>query len=253
MAPTLAFQEPSVLHSSVYPARVATLEPLVLLPGLLCDQALWRYQINALADIAAPMVADLTLDNSIEAMARRTLAAAPRRFSLAGLSMGGYVALEIMRQAPERVKKLALIDTSARLDSPARTAQREAGIASLRHGTFVGITHKLLHDLLHADHIDGPVATEMRTMATRIGGAAFLRQQEAIMRRPDPKPTLATIDVATMIVVGEDDRVTPLDQAEDLHRQIAGSTFHRIRKCGHMPALERPEETAFLLRGWLSS
>jgi pimeloyl-ACP methyl ester carboxylesterase len=227
------------------------LEPVVFLPGLLCDQALWRRQIHALADVAAPMVADLTLDDTIGAMAERTLAAAPRRFSLAGLSMGGYVALEIMRRAPERVSRLALINSSARSDTPERTLQRKIGIESLRRGKFVGITHKLLGQLVHADHTEGFVADEMRGMASRVGGDAFIRQQQAIMTRRDSLGGLEAIRVPTMVVVGDGDRITPPDHAREIHERIAGSSYHEIGSCGHMAALEHPEQVNFLLRNWL--
>lgn len=239
------------MHGRVEAERATALEPVVFLPGLLCDQSLWRGQVHALADVAAPMIADLTLDDSIAAMAERTLAAAPRRFSLAGLSMGGYVALEIMRRAPERVSRLALINSSARSDTPERTRQRMAGIESLRRGKFVGITHRLLGDLVHADHTVGPVAEEMRAMASRVGGEAFIRQQQAIMTRPDSLAGLNAIDVPTMIVVGEGDRITPPDHAREIHERIAGSSFHLIGACGHMAALEHPEQVNFLLRNWL--
>ncbi|EQB15251.1 MAG: alpha/beta hydrolase [Novosphingobium lindaniclasticum] len=239
------------MRSRVEAERATALEPVVFLPGLLCDQSLWRGQVHALADVAAPMIADLTLDDSIAAMAERTLAAAPRRFSLAGLSMGGYVALEIMRRAPERVSRLALINSSARSDTPERTRQRQAGIESLRRGKFVGITHRLLGDLVHAAHTVGPVADEMRAMASRVGGEAFIRQQQAIMTRPDSLAGLDSIDVPTMIVVGEGDRITPPDHAREIHERIAGSSFHLIGACGHMAALEHPEQVNFLLRNWL--
>lgn len=232
-------------------ASAPALEPLVLLPGLLCDQSLWRQQVEALADIAAPLVADLTLDDSVEAMARRTLAVAPPRFSLAALSMGGYVALEIMRQAPERVSRLALIDTSARGDTPARTVQRQAGIDSLRRGAFVGVTRKLLGELVHPDHIDDGVGDALRAMAQRVGKEAFLRQQHAIMRRPDARATLARIAVDTMVVVGEGDRITPVEHARELAAAIPGATLHVLPACGHMPALETPERVSALLRDWL--
>lgn len=230
----------------------AGLEPVVFLPGLLCDQALWRRQVDALADVSAPLVADLTLDDTVEAMARRTLAVAPPRFSLVSLSMGGYVAFEIMRQAPERVRRLALIDTSARGDTPTRTAQREAGLASLRHGAFVGITRKLLGDLVDARHVDDHVAAEMKAMALRVGKQAFLRQQHAIMRRPDSTALLPAIDVDTLIVVGAADRVTPPDHAREMHAAIPRSTLHVIPGCGHMPALEEPEQVSALIRAWLT-
>lgn len=231
--------------------RDRALEPVVFLPGLLCDGGLWRAQIEGLSDVAAPMVANLTLDDTIPAMARRTLAAAPASFSLVGLSMGGYVALEIMRQAPERVRRLALLDTSARGDTPARTAARRAGIASLQRGTFVGITHRLLSDLLHPEHLDGSVADELRIMARRVGGAAFLRQQKAIMTRPDSMCSLQKIGVDTLIAVGDGDRVTPVDHAEEMHARIGCSILHRFSNCGHLPALECPDETTAVLREWL--
>lgn len=227
------------------------LEPVVFLPGLLCDQALWREQVDALSDIAAPMIADLTLDDTVEAMARRTLAVAPPRFSLVSLSMGGYVAFEIMRQAPERVRRLALIDTSARGDTPLRTAQRRAGIESLRHGAFLGITRKLLGELVDPSHLEDEVAASMRAMALRVGKQAFLRQQHAIMQRPDSTALLREIGVETMVVVGAGDRVTPVDHAREMHALIPRSTLHVIPACGHMPALEEPAQLNALLRGWL--
>jgi pimeloyl-ACP methyl ester carboxylesterase len=238
-------------HGVMASAAIRPLEPVVFLPGLLCDQALWHHQVRALADVSAPMVADLTLDSSIAAMARRTLAAAPPCFSLVGLSMGGYVALEIMRQAPERVRRLALVDTSARGDSPERIAERQAGMTSLRHGKFVGITRRLLGDLVHPRHFEDHVAAEMRSMALRVGGDAFLRQQQAIMTRPDARASLAAFTVETLIVVGEDDRVTPVEHAEEMHAAIAGSRLHVIPDCGHMPALEEPDLLSELLRDWL--
>lgn len=227
------------------------LEPVVFLPGLLCDQALWRQQVDALSDIAAPMIADLTLDDTVEAMARRTLAVAPPRFSLASLSMGGYVAFEIMRQAPERVTRLALIDTSARGDTPLRTAQRRAGIESLRRGTFLGVTRRLLDDLVDPSHMEDQVAAEMKAMALRVGKQAFLRQQHAIMQRPDSTALLPLIAVDTMIVVGAGDRLTPVEHAREMQTAIPHATLHVIPRCGHMPALEEPAQVSALLRGWL--
>lgn len=227
------------------------LTPVVFLPGLLCDQGLWRAQIDALADIAAPIVADLTLDDDIRAMAARALVAAPPRFALVALSMGGYVALEMMRQAPHRITRLALIDTSATPDAPIRAEQRRRGMASLQRGRFIGITSALLRQLIHADHVDGPVGDALRAMALRVGGAAFLRQQRAILNRPDPTATMARIRVPTLVAVGADDRITPPAHADHLHRQIAGSVLHRFPDCGHLPALECPDALNVVLRDWL--
>ncbi len=227
-------------------------EPVLFLPGLLCDHALWRSQINALSDRCAPFVADLTLDDSITAMARRTLAAAPPSFSLVALSMGGYVALEIMRLAPERVRRLALIDTSARTDTPERTRERLAGIESLRRGAFLGVSRPLLRTLIHRSHWDDEVAATMRAMAARVGKAAFLRQQRAIMDRPDGRPHLHRITVPTLIAVGREDRITPTDHAHELHDAIDGSALHIVDRCGHMAALEEPDHINDLLGNWLA-
>ena len=185
------------------------LTPVLFLPGLLCDATLWRAQIDDLADVAAPMVADLTLDGSVAAMAARTLAAAPPRFSLVALSMGGYVAFEIMRQAPERVTRLALLATSAAPDDAARAAERRGAMESLRIGKFMGVTARLLPQLVHPGHVEGPVGEAVIAMAQRVGRAAFLRQQQAILTRPDSRPTLAAIAVPTIVGVGDGDRLTP--------------------------------------------
>ncbi|WP_116807938.1 alpha/beta fold hydrolase [Steroidobacter cummioxidans] len=225
--------------------------PLLLLPGLLCDQRLWRDQARDLGDVAETSIPDLTLDDSLSAMARRVLDAAPQRFALAALSMGGYVAFEILRQQPERVTRLALVDTSAALDSPQRVTQRLAGIKSLKHGRFFGVTSRMLPQLVHAKHVHGPIGAEVQAMAKRVGGDAFLRQQHAILNRPDSRPLLASINVPTLVAVGDSDILTPPSDAEEMHRQIAGSTYYVFAACGHLPPMEVPEETTQLLRRWL--
>ena len=226
--------------------------PLLLLPGLLCDASLWRAQLEGLAPFASAAIPDLTLDTSIAAMAERVLAVAPPVFSLAALSMGGYVAFEIMRRAPERVLRLALFDTQADLDPPERVLQRRRGIESLKLGRFVGVTSRLLPQLVHPDHVGDAVGDTVTGMAKRVGAAAFLRQQQAILDRPDSRPTLATIRVPTLVAVGEQDVLTPVSDAVEIHDGIAGSSLHIFSACGHLPALEKPEETTALLRAWLS-
>lgn len=225
--------------------------PLVFLPGLLCDERLWRDQARDLADIADCTIPDLTLDDSVGAMARRVLDGAPERFALAALSMGGYVAFEILRQQPQRVTKLALLDTSASPDTPERTAQRLAGMESLRLGRFFGVTARMLPQLVHARHVHGPVGEEVKAMAKRVGGDAFLRQQTAILNRPDSRPLLASISVPTLIAVGDSDILTPPSDAAEMHRNIADATLHTFAACGHLPPMELPAETSALLRGWL--
>jgi pimeloyl-ACP methyl ester carboxylesterase len=225
---------------------------VLFLPGLLCDAEIWRDQADALSDVAECTIADLTQDESVGAMAERALAAITGRFVLAGLSMGGYVAFEIMRRAPERVIALALFDTSAAPDTPERAVRRRAGISSLKHGKFAGITRKLLPDLVHPRHVDGPVGRALQEMAQRVGGEAFLRQQQAILTRPDSRPVLGSITVPTLIAVGDGDVLTPPADALGIHIGIRSSEFSLFRDCGHLPPIEQPEHTTAVLKTFLS-
>jgi pimeloyl-ACP methyl ester carboxylesterase len=229
------------------------LAPIILLPGLLCDAALWRAQVDGLADVAAAAVADLTLDDTVAAMAARVLAVAPPRFALAGLSMGGYVAFEILRRAPERVTRLALLDTSAAPDGDRRAAERRKALESLKVGRFVGVTRRILPQLVHASHVEGPVGEAVMAMAQRVGAEAYKRQQQAILSRPDSRPLLGMLTVPTLVVVGDSDKVTPPARAQEIHDGIAGARLHVVSECGHLPALEQPAETTRLLRDWLTA
>ncbi len=157
--------------------RMPEREPLLLLSGLLSDAALWRAQVDGLADVAAPVIPDLAQDDSIAGMALRALAAAPPRFALAGLSMGGYVALEIMRRAPERVSRLALLGTSARTDTPEQAERRREAIALAEGGRFESVADRMLPNLLHPDRLpDEGLVSAIRAMARRLGKDGFLRK-----------------------------------------------------------------------------
>jgi pimeloyl-ACP methyl ester carboxylesterase len=228
--------------------------PLVLLPGLLCDAALWAPQVEALSDLCRVFVADLTRDDTISAMAARVLAEAPTgRFALAGLSMGGYVAMEIMRRAPERVARLALLDTRARLDSQEETERRQEliRIAQQERG-FTPVTNRMLPLLVHPDRIkDAPLAEVIRGMAERVGVEGYVRQQTAIMSRADSRSDLGRIACPTLILCGRQDLLTPLAMHEELAALIPGARLVVVEHCGHLSTLERPEEVNAALRAWL--
>lgn len=227
--------------------------PIVFIPGLLCDARLWRDQVAALSDLAPASIADVTLDDSVEGMAARLLAAAPPRFTLVALSMGGYVAFEVLRQARERVGAAALLDTSAAPDAPGRAAEREAALASMGAGRFAGVTDRLLPRLIDERHLGGPVGEELKAMAQRVGGEAFVRQQTAIMRRPDSRPLLGSIDIPVLTAVGDGDVLTPPSQSVAMFRALPRPRFHLFHRCGHLPAIEQPDETSAVLRDWLTA
>ncbi len=235
-----------------------SITPLLLLPGQLCDQRLWRDPAALLADVAEPIFGDLSQDSAIPDMAARALKFAPERFALAGLSMGGYVALEIMRQAPERVLRLALLDTSARPENPARATLRRAdmsavSLASEAHRRFAGITPRLLPQFIHESRLNDPVAQDVMGMTARVGPEVYMRQQTAILARADSRPSLGNIRVPTLIGVGESDAVTPPRLAEEMAAAIPDARLHVFARCGHLPPMEDPAATATALRAWLAA
>ncbi|MDP6573752.1 MAG: alpha/beta fold hydrolase [Rhodospirillales bacterium] len=230
----------------------ASTTPLVLLPGLLCDGALWRHQTETLGDAASFTIGDFTDDDSIEAMARSVLIEAPENFALAGLSMGGYVALEIMRQAPDRVTRLALLDTSARADTPENTVHRGGLIELARKGRFKGVTPRLLPLLIHPDRLDDEELTGcVMAMAERIGKDAFLRQQSAILKRIDSRPHLSAIHCPTLVLCGRQDALTPLEVHQEMAGAMPRASLVVVEDCGHLATLEQPQAVNAALRDWL--
>lgn len=227
--------------------------PLLLLPGLLCDARLWDGVMPALAGLAAPRVADLTRADSLAGLAEDALALmedAPV-FALAGLSMGGYVALEIMRRAPARVARLALLDTSARPDTPEQTARRRGLLELSAKGGFRGVTPRLLPLLVHPDRVEGPLGAEVMAMAERVGPAAFLRQQTAIMHRPDARPRLGAIAVPTLVACGAADALTPPELHSEMAGLIPGARLRHFADAGHLPPMEVPAAAGAALAEWL--
>jgi pimeloyl-ACP methyl ester carboxylesterase len=217
--------------------------PSVFLPGLLCTPRLYAQQIPALWAFGPVTIGDHTRDDSVAEIARRVLANAPPRFALIGLSMGGYVSFEILRQAPERVARLALLDTSARPDTPEQTAARHELIALARSGRFSEVPDRQYGNLVAPQHqSDEGLKRIVRTMAEQVGPEAFERQQTAIMTRPDSRPGLAAIRCPMLMLVGEQDALTPPDRAREIAAGIADSRLVTVPNCGHLSALERPDE-----------
>jgi len=226
--------------------------PLILVPGLLCDDALWAPQTKWLSDIADISVGETQIDDNFPGMAERILETAPQHFALAGLSMGGYVCMEIMRQAPERIERLALFDTSGRADTVDQTKRRKALIELATIGKFKGVTPRLLPLLIHKDRqIDKELTDAVIAMAGRVGQAGFLRQQTAIMNRPDRQAEMAMYDLPVMVVCGRQDALTPLDLHEEMAELIPLARLCLIEECGHLSTLEQPHAATALMRDWL--
>jgi pimeloyl-ACP methyl ester carboxylesterase len=236
------------------PANSAPSLPLVLVPGLNCSARLYAEQIPALWRFGPVMVADHTRDTGIAAIARRILAAAPPLFALAGLSMGGYIAFEIMRQAPHRVAKLALMDTGARPETAEQIARRQAPMAMARGGKLIEVADESFVFFVHPNrHGDVALRDTVRAMAEETGAQAFLRQQQAIMARPDSRPGLSAIVCPTLVLVGAQDQGTPPELAEEIAAAIAGSRLVIVPDCGHLSTIERPQAVTAALVEWMQA
>ena len=226
--------------------------PIVLVPGLNCSARLYADQIPALWQFGPVIIADHRRDDSMAAVARRVLAAAPPRFALAGLSMGGYIAFEILRQAAGRVAKLALLDTGAGAELPERTAQRKPLIQLAQQGRFAEITDNQFPLLVYRRrHGDAALKAVVRAMNEETGPEAYCRQQQAIIGRTDSRPGLAAIACPTLVLVGDDDQLTPPVLAREMAASIPGARLIVVPECGHLSTLERPQAVNEALVAWM--
>jgi pimeloyl-ACP methyl ester carboxylesterase len=228
--------------------------PLVLVPGLLCSARLYAPQVTGLWPFGPVTVANHRYDDDMAAIAARILADAPPRFALAGLSMGGYIAFAMLRQAPERIAKLALLDTSARPDSPEQTAAREKFIAMAQGGRLSEVVDTLAPRFIHRDrHRDAGLNLTIRDMAAETGVEAFVRQQRAIIGRPDSRPLLPGIGCPTLVLVGDGDELTPPELSNEIAAGIPGAHLVVVPHCGHLSTVEKPEEVNAALAEWLTA
>lgn len=227
--------------------------PLLLVPGLNCTAALWADQVAALGAGRTVIVADHTRRDSIAALASAVLADAPPRFALAGLSMGGYVAMEILRVAPERVERLALLDTQARADTAEASDVRRQTIAIAEAGGFAKIAAMQYPRLVAPARLDdAELEARVRAMADAVGPAAFVRQQTAIMGRIDSRPSLAAIRCPTTVIVGSEDQLTPPPLAREMADLVPAARLVEIAGAGHLAPLEAPAAVTAALAEWLT-
>ena len=227
------------------------MKDLILLPGLLNDARLWQRQCADLADLARVEVMLTSTQQSIAALADEVLARAPAKFCLAGLSMGGYVSMEILRRAPERVERVAFVSTTARPDVPEQTERRRALMELAQGGGFDRILPTVLASMVPPSHAQGPVADLFHAMARSVGVEGFLRQQNAIIGRIDSRPGLGDIRCPALVVVGTEDNLTPPDRAEEMAVLVPGAKLVKISDCGHLSAIEQPQAVSAALSMWL--
>lgn len=226
---------------------------VVLVPGMLCTPEIFTSQITALWPYGAVTVASTLEGETIAEMAAAILAAAPPRFALAGISMGGYIALEIMRQSPERVIKLALLSTEARPDTPAQSAQRRTLLAQVDTGNFETLLALALPAIVHPAHQEDAILSETNVrMGLAVGIERWARQAEAVMARIDYRPCLPAISVPTLVLVGDSDTFTPPDRAEEMVAAIPGARLVVVPECGHASTIEQPDAVNRALIEWIT-
>lgn len=227
-------------------------DPVVFLPGMMCDARLFLPQIVALGTVHPVMVSPMTQGERIEEIASNVLSAAPARFALAGLSMGGIVAMEIIRRAPERVSRLALMDTNPLAETPAKAAERDPQIMRVRAGRLEDV----MRDEIKPNYLaPGPKRLEVletvMAMAMDLGPRVFERQSRALQRRRDQQTTLSKIKVPTLVMCGEHDALCPVARHSFMADMIAGADLCVVPDAGHLPTLENPEVVNDALEDWL--
>jgi len=228
-------------------------DPLVLLPGMMCDGRLFAPQVAGLSARHPVMTLTPSGADTMTALAEKVLAVAPPRFALGGLSMGGIVAMEVIRQAPERVTRLALIDTNALPDPADKAPMRDSQVARVKAGELRAV----MRDEMKPNYLaDGPgkaaILDLCMEMAETLGADIFAEQSTAIKTRPDQRETLRNVAVPTLVLCGEEDQLCPLDRHELMHELVAGSVLRVIPDAGHLPTLEQPEMTNKALNEWLN-
>ncbi|MEJ8475742.1 alpha/beta fold hydrolase [Roseibium algae] len=229
------------------------MEPIVFIPGLLCTEILFAPQIVAFSDRPI-LVADHRRHETIAEIADSILDTAPESFALAGLSMGGYIAMEIMRKAPERITRLALLDTNSRPDTADQIKRRKFLIKLTVEKGFGKIPHLLYPGFVHADlENDEDMKATVVEMATETGGEAFIRQIKAVIGRQDSRPQLNDIKCPTLVLVGDGDTLTPPSRAQEIHELIPGSKLAVIEGCGHLATLEAPSAVTAELKKWMDN
>lgn len=229
-------------------------DPLLLIPGMMCDARVFTPQITEFSTERAVQIASISGCETIEQMAQKALDSAPAQFALAGLSMGAMVAMEILHRAPERVTRVALMDTNSQSETPAIAAAREPQIV----GVMAGRLAEVMTDVIRPEYLaEGPKRADIlalvQDMAMALGEGEFVRHSRALQRRPDQQKTLRKIRMPALVLCGAEDKLTLPRRHEFMSELIPYATLRIIDGAGHLPTLEAPEATNAALREWLNA
>ena len=228
--------------------------PILLIPGLVSSSRIYAPVMPALWRCGPVTVANHIRDDNMGAIARRILAEAPPRFALTGHSMGGYIAFEIMRQAPDRVAKLALINTQARADTPEATTRRRGMMQRAKGGQYRAVLDELFPGFVHPSRREDAALRQLvHDMGDDVGVEGFVRQQTAMIGRVDSRPMLAWIKCPTLVLTGDADNTIPNTLSKEMADNIPGAKLVILENCGHLPQPEQPQATAAALAEWLRS
>ena len=228
------------------------LEPLLLLPGMMCDSRMYASQISALEDLTECQVGNIGGANNMVDIAAQVLAQAPDKFALAGLSMGGIVAMEIIRHSPERVTRLALMNTNPCAEEDAVKVTRQPQIDAVRAGRLEPVLRDTMVPRYFATQEAHRLFDQLCVdMALSQGEDVFVRQSLALKNRHDQQETLALFDKPCLVLMGEADEICPLEKHECMVTLLSNVTFVKIHNAGHIPTLEQPAATNAALRQWM--
>jgi pimeloyl-ACP methyl ester carboxylesterase len=226
--------------------------PLVLLPGMMCDARLFGPQIAALSGRVPLVLSPIGAHDSMAALAAEVLSDAPPYFALAGLSMGGIVAMEILRQAPTRVARLALLDTNPLAENEAVRARRGPQIARALEGGLAAVMRDEMKPNYLADGRGKEAILDLcMAMALDLGPDVFVRQSRALASRPDQQETLRGFSKPALVLMGAEDRLCGRDRHDLMHELMPKSRLSIVEGAGHLPTLEQPERTTAELLRWL--
>jgi pimeloyl-ACP methyl ester carboxylesterase len=243
-----------VLRRRPEPEMPAVSHPIVLVPGLNCTAEVYAAQLPALWQFGSVLIPDHKRGSTMAEIAAAILTDAPPTFALAGFSMGGYIVFEMLRQAPERITRLALIDTMARPDTPEQAQKRNDSIRLAEAGKLLQLSATNFPNAVHPDNVNrADVKAIALRMAEHNGAEVYVRHQRAILARPDSRPDLAGITVPTTVIVGEADIITPVDAAHEMADGIADAHLVTIAGAGHMSPTEQPAAVTQALAGWLEN